>query len=308
MIVNPQLFNYRLIISSLVLALIALSGFVYVNYSNQKKIQTFIEQENKLVENELSEMLSRYDVLELDNGTVKLQLEESKRKLKSILDSVKSLKPNVALISRYKAQLINLKLKNASILALVKKLKTKNDSLIITNQKVETALTYTQKKLKNRSTTAQVLKTENAKLEDRNLTLEDQLEEAKRIAIANMNAEGVKRIRNDRVISTSRASRIKNFHINFTMLANRYVDRGNKSIYIQVLDPQNNIVSYQAQVKFNEKSLIYSRKEIVDYKNNDLDVSVFIDIDEKKDLVKGTYFISVFHDEELIGNTSIKLK
>lgn len=301
MIVNPQLFNYRLIISSLVLALIALSGFAYANYSNQQKIQTFIEQENKLVENELSEMLSRYDVLELDNGTVKVQLEESKRKLKSILDSVKSLKPNAALISRYKAQLINLKLENASILALVKKLKTKNDSLIITNQKVETALTHTQKKLKNRSTTARVLKSENNKLED-------QLEEAKRIATANMNAEGVKRIRNDRVISTSRASRIKNFHINFTMLANRYVDRGKKNIYIQVLDPQNNIVSHEAQVKFNEKSLIYSRKEIVDYKNNDLDVSVFVDIDEEKDLVKGTYFISVFHDVELIGNTSIELK
>lgn len=306
MIVNPQFFNYRLIISSLVIALIAISGFAFVNYSNQQQVQTFIEQENKLVENELSEMLMRYNILEIENGTIKLQMEESKRKLKSILDSVKSLEPNAALISRYKAQLIKLKLENASILALVKSLETKNDSLMETNQLVETSLANTKTQLKETSTTAKVLKNKNNSLTKQNGTLENKLEEAKRISIVNMDAKGVKRVTKNRIVSTNRASRIKKVHVSFTMVANKFADRGDKNIYVQVLDPQYNIVPNEGEVKFNEKSLVYSRKEVVDYRNDNLDVSAFIDIDE--DLVKGTYFISVFHDVELIGSTSIELK
>jgi len=306
MIVNPQFFNYRLIISSLVIALIAISGFAFVNYSNQQQVQTFIEQENKLVENELSEMLMRYNILEIENGTIKSQMEESKRKLKSILDSVKSLEPNAALISRYKAQLIKLKLENASILALVKSLETKNDSLMETNQLVETSLANTKTQLKETSTTAKVLKNKNNSLTKQNGTLENKLEEAKRISVVNMDAKGVKRVTKNRIVSTNRASRIKKVHVSFTMVANKFADRGDKNIYVQVLDPQYNIVPNEGEVKFNEKSLVYSRKEVVDYRNDNLDVSAFIDIDE--DLVKGTYFISVFHDVELIGSTSIELK
>jgi len=306
MIVNPQFFNYRLIISSLVIALIAISGFAFVNYSNQQQVQTFIEQENKLVENELSEMLMRYNILEIENGTIKSQMEESRRKLKSILDSVKSLEPNAALISRYKAQLIKLKLENASILALVKSLETKNDSLMETNQLVETSLAHTKTQLKETSTTAKVLKNKNNSLTKQNGTLENKLEEAKRISVVNMDAKGVKRVTKNRIVSTNRASRIKKVHVSFTMVANKFADHGDKNIYVQVLDPQYNIVPNEGEIKFNEKSLVYSRKEVVDYRNDNLDVSAFIDIDE--DLVKGTYFISVFHDVELIGSTSIELK
>ncbi|TYC11295.1 hypothetical protein ES677_10290 [Bizionia gelidisalsuginis] len=308
MIVNPQFFNYRIIISSLVIAVVILSGFAYVNYSNQKQVQTFIEQENTLIENELSEMLSRYDVLEIENGTIKSQLKESRRKLQSILDSVKSLEPNAALISRYKAQLIKLKLENASILTLVKNLEKENDSLLVTNKKVETSLAQTKTRLKRSAITAITLKKQNNTLEKKNGTLEYQLVEAKRIRIVNMNAEGVKRIARNRIVNTRRASKIKNIHVSFTMQANKFAAKGDKNIYIQVLDPQNNIVSNKAEVNFNEKSLIYSRKEVVDYRNNDLEVSTFIDINKDKDLVKGTYFISVFYDVELIGSTSMELK
>ncbi|WP_143034116.1 hypothetical protein [Bizionia paragorgiae] len=294
--------------SSLVLALIALSGFAYVNYSSQKQVQSFLIQEHKLVENELSEMLRRYDDLETKNGTLNSQLEASKERLRSILDSVKTLEPSIALVSRYKAQLIKLKAENESIRALVKSLEKKNDSLINTNQKVETSLALTQTQLQETSTTAKVLKTENNTLEKTNVTLKSQLEEAKRIAIVNMNAESLKRVTRKRKVGTNRAAKTKKLHISFTMVANKFAEPGDKVIYIQVLDPQNNIVSNKAEVSFKEKSLIYSQKEVVNYRNNNLDVSTFIDIDEDKDLVKGTYFVSVFHDVELIGSTSIELK
>ncbi|MGB1313227.1 MAG: hypothetical protein ACPG54_06230, partial [Bizionia paragorgiae] len=155
---------------------------------------------------------------------------------------------------------------------------------------------------------AKVLKTENNTLEKTNVTLKSQLEEAKRIAIVNMNAEGLKRVTRNRKVTTNRASKTKKLHVSFTMVANKFAEHGDKNIYIQVLDPQNNIVSNKAEVNFKEKSLIYSQKEVVNYRNNNLDVSTFIDIDEDKDLVKGTYFVSVFHDVELIGSTSIELK
>ena len=61
MIVNPQHFNYRLIIGSLTIAVIIITGFSYSNYNELKSQELYLEQEKSLIQSELSDMLSRYD-------------------------------------------------------------------------------------------------------------------------------------------------------------------------------------------------------------------------------------------------------
>ena len=63
MIVNPQLFNYKLIIWSLVLVLIALGIYGYTSYESIKSHESFLLQEKHLIESELSEMLENYETI-----------------------------------------------------------------------------------------------------------------------------------------------------------------------------------------------------------------------------------------------------
>ena len=58
MIVNPQLFNYRLIIGSLIVAVNRFRCLQFYNYQSITSHQQFLEQEKKLVESELSQMIS----------------------------------------------------------------------------------------------------------------------------------------------------------------------------------------------------------------------------------------------------------
>ena len=64
MIVNPQLFNYRLIISSLLVVLTVLGVYSFDKYKSIESYEEFLEQEKVLIETELSELLLSYDDLE----------------------------------------------------------------------------------------------------------------------------------------------------------------------------------------------------------------------------------------------------
>ena len=85
MIVNPQLFNYRLIISSLLVVLTALGIYSFTNYKSIKSYEEFLKQEKFLIEKELSEMLSSYDELSQDYDLMSSQLQEAKIETKVAL-------------------------------------------------------------------------------------------------------------------------------------------------------------------------------------------------------------------------------
>jgi len=91
MIVNPQLFNYRLIISSLIVVLAVLGIFSFTNYQSIKSYEQFLKQEKHLIEKELSDMLTSYDDLSIDYNLASAQLQEAKLETKNTLDSLRLL-------------------------------------------------------------------------------------------------------------------------------------------------------------------------------------------------------------------------
>ena len=81
MIVFPQTYNYRLIIGSLILALSVLGVFTVHNQNKLEEYNSYLAQEKKLIQNELSEMISRFDTIDVENKELSKQLEKSKLKL-----------------------------------------------------------------------------------------------------------------------------------------------------------------------------------------------------------------------------------
>ena len=77
-----------------------------------KSYEEFLKQEKFLIEKELSDMLTSYDDLSQDYNLIDLQLQEAKVETKNALDSLRLLKSDLSIITRFKDQLIVLKSKS----------------------------------------------------------------------------------------------------------------------------------------------------------------------------------------------------
>lgn len=309
MIVNPQLFNYRLIIGSLVIAIVILSSFSYTSYNTLKENQAFIEQEKGLVENELSEMISSYEAADNKNESIALQLEETKSKISTILDSVKLAKSNVSVISKYNAQLKVLKKENLQLHALTDDLESENTVLksqtINTSNSIRDPKTIAFGLKANKILEKEIVAEPNLNLKE---SLNKNLDKAKQLTITNIVAEGVKRVTSSKkIIETKNVNKTNKFHVCFTLLKNEILEKGSKDLYIQVLDSRMNVVADKGTLSFGKTSLIYSAKETVDYNNEDLKICSLIDKGTET-LKKGAYFISVFYQGKKLGRTTIELK
>ena len=301
MIVIPHTYNYRLVIGCLVIALVSLGTFSYFNLDKLETYNTYVTQEKKLLEIELSEMILRYDEVEVNSVVLNDKLEQSKFKIERILDSIRVLKPSASLLSVYRSKIKLLQKEKAEVLALVSKLENENQRLSIKTAKVEEDL-HGARSITN------ALKSENKDLAFNNTQLSKKIEAASHLEIGKLNAKAVKRITKKRIVGTNKSYKSNKLHVAFTVSKNKFVNEGKKDIYIQILSPSNNVVADQGSVSFGKQSLIYSKKIILDYKNEDINLDAIITTDVDQPLTKGVYFVNIFHDNTRLGSTSVTLK
>ena len=294
MIVSPHIFNYRLIISSLLVVLTVLGIFSFTNYKSIKSYEEFLKQEKFLIEKELSEMLSDYDDLSQDYDLMSSQLQESKLETKTTLDSLRLLKSDLSIVTRFKNQLIVLKSKNKVLLSAI-------DSLNSVNTKLQKEKYYALKTIENKTIVIN-------DLEEVNDSLSRTIDKAAILKASNIEAQAYK-LKSGEKRYTERAKRANAIDVCITLLENPLALKGKKDIYIQIVSPQGNVVSDKGEIVFGDTSLIFSKKEAVNYDNDNLEICTAIIADnEDKPFLKGYYFINVFHENTKLGGTSIKLK
>lgn len=296
MMVIPQTPNLKLVIAVFFFSIISVIGVS--SYVTMRKEKVFFEHEKKLIINELSEMIDSYNSLTIVNGSLKFQLEQSKARLIATIDSINTMKPNQALIFKFKTQIKRLKIEKEKILVLVKNLESENQSLKEERQGFE-------KTLKSRDSISKLIESKYAHLLEKNV----EITENKTLFVSNLSAEGAKRITSkNRVIDTRYASKTNKFHIQFTIVKNKFLKKGSKTFYFQIMDSRMNVISDKGTVSFDKKSLIYSGKKTINYEGEELAVSAIIDKGEKEELSKGVYYISIIYKGEIVSKTSMTLK
>ena len=293
MIVNPQLFNYRLIIGSLIVAVTVLGVFSYTNFQSIEAHQQFLEQEKKLVESELSQMITRYDEVSISNDLIASQLEAAKKDTKLALDSLSTLKSDLSVISKFKGQLYGLKLKNKILFQTI-------DSLDVANQNLKEKNSITRNELVKQ-------RRANNSLLEANENLNRSLELGALLTANSFKANSYTKILGKKSAS-NKAKKVDHIEVCFTLAENALTEQGEKEIFIQIVNPQNNVVADKGAIKFGNSTLIYSSKTIVDYQNEVLDICLDIEADaDEKPLTEGTYFITIFNEDRKLGNTEVKL-
>jgi hypothetical protein len=294
MIVSPHIFNYRLIISSLLVVLAVLGVFSFTNYKTVQSHEEFLKQEKVLIENELSEILLSYDERSEAYSLIDSQLQDAKIETKNALDSLRLLKSDLSIITKFKGHLTHLKSKS-------KILRITIDSLNSANLELEKEKRHALSTIKKKTNTINVL-------EETNVALNKTINNAAVLKASNVTAKAYK-LRLGKKRFTDRAKRANTIDVCINLNENPLTKSGRKDVYIQILNPKGNVVADKGEVVFGDSSLIYSKKEIINYTNENLKICTAIVAEvEDQPFLKGYYFINVFHENVKLGSARIKLK
>lgn len=110
-----------------------------------------------------------------------------------------------------------------------------------------------------------------------------------------------------KVVDTRRSSRADKVRACFSLTPNPIAQKGDRTLYVQVINPKNNLLGKKAVMEFENGMLNYSESTKVFYENEELDVCVLVDAIEE-DLIEGVYRINVFDGGKQVATTTMELK
>lgn len=284
--------NYLLVIKVSVVilsvAIVALAVKLYYSENQRNSLLKHIELDKKIHNNEMNEILVRYDSVLIKN----LRLEEE------ISVNNDTIIDNNSDSRHYKS---------------IKKLIGNISNLEKGNNLQEKQLVTLNSILKSKQIDLEYNKGEVASLNSKISKLQAEIKEsvseveAKKLKAINVNAIG-SRIVSEKILETKNLKGTEKIKVCFTLEDNPLIENGEKDIFIQIINPKSNIVSKNPSVlEIKNKTLFYSAKTTVNYGKEDVDVCVFVDAN-KNNLVKGNYIVNIFSGINLIGKTNLILK
>ncbi len=283
----------KILIGVLAALLLILGIFTYKFYNEEKREKAQLQQEKDLIESELGELITKYDSAIALNEVMDDHLLKEKQRVVMLLDSLKENEANVALIIKYRKQVGRLKKERERLFKLA-------DSLTTANARLATDLDSTSVALTQRIILSDSLKTQNDKLAEI-------VERGSALTASNIKAEGV-RVRNSgKITTTSRSSRAEKVRVCFTLSPNKLTEKGDKELFVQVINPENNLIGDKIAVNFDDAVLTYSGRNKIFYENDALDVCILVDAIDGE-LIKGSYVVNLFSGPRMISNTKFELK
>ena len=175
-----------------------------------------------------------------------------------------------------------------------------NANLKLQNSQLTTILDSTQVQLSSQLAS-------NTVLTEQNSQLSASVDIAKKLNLERLNAFGVIQRKSGKLVPTSRASRVDNLRICYSVPSNLLTEPGEKRYFVQVIDPNLSVIGSNTPVQFGEETLKYSYVSVFNYENALLDVCDFVS-PEESDYEKGVYIVNVFDQSELISNSTFTLK
>lgn len=281
------------LIGILAVLLLSLGIYTATLVTDSQKAQERLTIEKLEVEEDLQELLVSYNQAIEESSVKDNELIAARQRIQGLLDSLKSADADRDLLRRYKSEL--------------GKLKTERDYLV---KRVDSLQYVAQRFEYERDSTSVVLEEtirEVDSIKIQNEALETIVTKGQALKLSKLSGEGVKVRNNGKIVSRNRASQIDKLRTCFTINANEIAEKGDKLLFIQVINPRNNVLGEKSTVSFEDKVLTYSATSNVFYENEELDVCVLVNASEE-DLVSGIYQINVFDGPRLVANTSLELK
>ncbi|MDA9875488.1 chromosome partitioning protein ParA [Flavobacteriaceae bacterium] len=277
------------------LALLLVGTLIYSFKMYQDSEATALLLENEKIEvlKNLENMTSLYSEANADNEVANEKLIEAQTRLDSLMKELKTSKLTVSALLKYKRKYFEMESEMEVLLE-------ENATLKFQNTLLETSLDSTQVQLSTQVAS-------NTKLEAQNQRLSESVEAAKKLTVERLNAYGVIQRRSGKLVPTTRASRVDNLRICYSVPSNVLTASGDKNYLVQVIDPNLNVIGSNTPVQFEDTILKYSYVSAFTYDNELLDVCDFVSAEEG-DYEKGVYTVNVFDQQTLVASSTFTLK
>lgn len=293
MALDKQKITFIAVSATLLIAAIILGVMLMDSRKQNVEMQELFALEKEELENEYSSFATQYDELQIriTNDSLQDKLEQEKLKTQQLLEELRQTKAtDAAEITRLKKELKTVRAVLKSYVVQIDSLNRLNEELQKENKRVKARYSEASRKI------------DKIEEEKENLTKKVSLaSQLDAIGISftplKKNGKEAKKIKDAKKIA-----------IGFTIAKNITTETGEKTIYVRILKPDEDVLAKSASDTFpyEGKSLTYSIKKYIEYTGEEQAVTVYWDIEEF--LQAGTYKVFIFADGNMIGSQSFSIK
>ncbi|MBK0368710.1 hypothetical protein [Flavobacterium agrisoli] len=283
--------SLKAIIAVLAVLLVGALVYIFKMTSDTEVVKTELTttlSEKDAVMKDLQELKATYDAAIAENTSMSDELIQERDKVVGLMDELNKSKGDV---SKYRSQVRSMQSKMNTLIAENDELKKQNG--VLTTQRDSTITVLGESKKYNEVLVGQ------------NEELTKTVEKASKLTILNTKTAAYKLKNSGKQVETDKASRADVLKVSFTVAENQVAKSGDKTYYVQVIDSKNNVLGDKKTVSFGETNLTYSFPTTVKYENKTVNVSEDL---PGKDFAKGTYFINIFDNDQLVSKTSFSLR
>jgi len=256
------------------------------------KIQ-FVEEKNQL-RDELDDLIDEHDNLLEEYSGLGNQLQVQDSIIKQQISDIRGLlrKENDLKLAREKIDRLKEIAKRYiadidSLLVLNQKLTNQKDSVIRVNRDINW---------------------KNYKLSKQNIELEKKVSEGSILEVSDLNVTTFRYRKSGRLVETSSAKKTQIIQVCFLVLQNTIAKKEIKNYYLQIIDPNSNVISSNDSIKYgiDSTTFLFTKKDSLFYDNSEQ--SICLDWQRINILQEGIYKVHLYVDERLSAKTAFRLK
>ncbi|WP_438961133.1 hypothetical protein [Nonlabens sp.] len=283
----------KILLGLAVLLLIAVGTYAYKSHHNNEAIKDQLNLEKTEIEKALNNLEADYKI-EIEKGTILTEdLETARKRITRLKDSVNLLEPNVAILARLRKELVKIKDERDVLTARVYALEQENQELA-----------------RVKDSTLQVLNEEIIASTYKSTQIDHLNENMARAAAllpTNFKAKGLIIRNSGKQIENDRARRVDDLQVCFTLPQNTLAATGVQQFYLQVINPDNNVMGLKKKQQFEDQELTYSKVISFNYKGQELDICELVGANEDN-IIKGKYRVNLYNNGIRVSSSELSLR
>ena len=256
------------------------------NAENEELLK-LAEMDKREMENEYAAFAQQYSEMktQINNDSLIAQLDKEQQRTEALLEELKKVKATDA------AEILRLKKELATLRSILRSYVHEIDSLNRVNEQLRSENQQVKAQYSQATQTITSLSSEKETLSEK-VAIAAQLD-ATGISLVGQNKRGKK---------ARKIKDVKRFAVSFTISRNITAQAGNRSVYVRITKPNNEVLTNGGTFMYENRNLEYSAKRDIEYNGEAMPLTLYWEVNEF--LSKGTYRVAVFADGHNIGNAS----
>jgi cell division protein FtsB len=258
-----------------------------------------VEQSRDYLQTELDNLLKEHDRIKAEYGDLSDQLSEKDSIILANADEIKKLINSQGDYNQIKRQLARLQNIAQEYVKEMDKLYEENQALKEENTQVKETLTKTREHV--------------ATIEKDKDDMNKKISGAAIYKAYNITAKGVAVKKNNIEVEADKSRKIDRFRISFILGENPLIEPSNVNVYCRIAIPETGRILMPGNAEaysfmFEGQRLQYTMKTTVNYVGKTEVISLFWDIRDDDKVIKGTYPVTLYTDNQFLGEAFIVVK